>query len=85
MKGHFRRRVGRPLRGSPLYDNEIMQSHVFRVVIEEDRFENGFPAYHGFCPALKGCHTWGHSPEEARANIREAAELYMEDLIDAGM
>jgi predicted RNase H-like HicB family nuclease len=67
-----------------LYDNEIVQSHVFRVVIEEDRFEDGSPAYHAFCPALKGCHTWGHSPEEALANIREAAELYVEDLIDAG-
>ena len=47
-------------------------------------FENGSPANHAFCPALKGCHSWGHSPEEAPANIREAAELYVEDLIDAG-
>ena len=57
---------------------------MFRVVIEEDRFEDGKIAYHAFCPALKGCHTWGHSPEEALANIREAAELYVEDLIEAG-
>ena len=34
-------------------------------------------------PALKGCHTWGHSPEEALANLREAAALYVDDLIDA--
>ena len=61
-----------------------MQSHVFRVVIEEDRFEDGELAYHAFCPALKGCHTWGHSPEEALANVREAAELYVEDLLEAG-
>jgi len=59
-----------------------MQSDAIRVVIEEDRFENGSLAYHAFCPELKGCHTWGHSPEEALANIREDAELYMEDLID---
>lgn len=58
-----------------------MQSRVIRAVIEEDRFDNGSLAYHAFCPELKGCHTWGHSPEEALANIREAAELYMEDLI----
>lgn len=64
--------------------NEIVQSHVLRVAIEEDRFENGLPAYHAFCPALKGCHTWERSPQEALANIREAVELYMEDLIDAG-
>jgi predicted RNase H-like HicB family nuclease len=54
-----------------------MQSPVIRVVLEEDRFENGSPAYHAFCPALKGCHTRGHSPKEALANIREAAELYV--------
>jgi predicted RNase H-like HicB family nuclease len=56
---------------------------VLRVILEKDRFENGFPAYHAFCPALNGCHTWGHSREEALANIREAAKLYVEDLIDA--
>ena len=76
--------LGRPVRDSRLYDNEIGQSNMLRVVIEEDRFENGTSAYHAYCPALKGCHTWGHSPEEALANIREAAELYVEDLIDAG-
>ena len=70
---------------SPLYDNEIVQSRVLRVVIEEDRFENGSSAYHAFCPALKGCHSWGLSTEEALANIREAAELYVEDLIDGGL
>ena len=53
-------------------------AHEYRVVIEDDRFENGTPAYHAFCPALKGCHTWGHSREEALANIREAAQLYVE-------
>lgn len=68
-----------------MYDNEIVQSHEFRVVIEEDCFENGTPAYHAFCPALKGCHTWGHSPEDALTNIREAAVLYLEDSIDAGL
>ena len=70
--------------GLPPYDNKPVQSHVFPVVIEGDRFENGIPAYHAFCPALKGCHTWGHSPEEALANIREAAKLYVEDLIGTG-
>lgn len=65
-----------------LHDNGRVQSHVFRVVIEEGRFEDGKIAYHAFRPASKGCHTWGHSPEEALANIREAAELYVEDLTE---
>src|SRR5207247_2981281 len=32
----------------------------------------------------KGCHTWGHTYLEALANIREAIELYVEDLLEAG-
>ena len=61
-----------------------MKSYIFSVAIEEDQFEDGREAYHASCPALKGCHSWGHTYEEALANIREAVELYVEDLIDAG-
>lgn len=61
-----------------------MKSYIFKVVIEEDQFEDGRKAYHAFCPALKGCHTWGHTYEEALANIKDAIELYVEDLIEAG-
>ena len=61
-----------------------MKSYVFKVVVEEDQFEDGRKAYHASCPALKGCHTWGHTYEEALANIREAVELYVDDLRAAG-
>ena len=61
-----------------------MKSNIFKVVIEDDAFEDGRKAYHAFCPALPGCHTWGHTAEEALVNIREAVELYVEDLIEAG-
>lgn len=61
-----------------------MKSYVFKVVVEPDRFEDGREAWHASCPALKGCHTWGHSYEEALANIREAIDLYVQDLIEAG-
>ena len=70
--------------GAFVYHDGIVPSHVFRAVIEEDRFDDGKLAYHAFCPALKGCHTWGHSREEALANLREAAALYVDDLIEAG-
>jgi predicted RNase H-like HicB family nuclease len=63
---------------------ENVKSYVFKVVVEEDQFEDGRNAYHVYCPTLKGCHTWGHTKEEALANIREAVELYIEDLIEAG-
>lgn len=64
----------------PKGKGNCVKSHIFKVVIEEDRFEDGRKAYHASCPALKGCHTWGHTAEEALANIREAVELYVEDL-----
>ena len=61
-----------------------MESYIFNIVIEEDKFEDGQKAYHASCPALKGCHSWGHTYEQALANIREAVELYVEDLVEAG-
>jgi predicted RNase H-like HicB family nuclease len=35
-------------------------------------------------PALPGCVSQGDSREEAIANIREAADLYLEDMIESG-
>jgi len=61
-----------------------MKSHLFRAAIEKDQFEAGRQAYHAWCPALLGCHTWGPTKEEALANVREAIELYLEDLVEAG-
>ncbi len=40
-----------------------------------------------FMPSVrrsKGCHTWGHTCDEALANIREAIELYVEDILESG-
>lgn len=45
------------------------------VVIEKDA--DGFYAY---CPELPGCQTQGDTFEEVMANIKEAAELYLETL-----
>jgi len=57
-----------------------MRSFALKGVIEEDRFEDGRPAYHAFCPALPGCRTWGYTYEEALTNIREALELCVDTL-----
>jgi predicted RNase H-like HicB family nuclease len=65
-------------------EDSPMKSYVFRVVIEEDASPSGERAYHASCPALKGCHTWGQTYDEALANIREAVELFVEDLREAG-
>ena len=61
-----------------------MKSYIFTIKIEDDQFEDGRKAFHAYCPGLKGCHTWGYTPEEAMMNIREAIELYVEDLIESG-
>ncbi|MHB8523792.1 MAG: type II toxin-antitoxin system HicB family antitoxin [Limisphaerales bacterium] len=61
-----------------------MKSYVFKVVVEKDATADGQKAYHASCPALKGCHTWGRTYDEALANAQEAIELYIEDLREAG-
>jgi predicted RNase H-like HicB family nuclease len=60
-----------------------MKTYIFRVFIEEDPKDDRM-AYHAYCPALKGCNTWGYSYEEALKNIREAVDLYIEDLKENG-
>ena len=45
------------------------------IIVELD--EDG--VYIVRCPILKGCHSYGKTLEEAMANIREAAELCLED------
>src|ERR1019366_10431811 len=46
----------------------------FRVVLEHDPETD---AHSAVCPELPGCASDGETEEEARANIREALELYL--------
>ncbi|MCC5842162.1 MAG: type II toxin-antitoxin system HicB family antitoxin [Opitutales bacterium] len=52
-----------------------MRTLKFTAIIEGD--EEGYYAY---VPELKGCQTQGDTVEEALANLREAADLYLETL-----
>jgi len=56
-----------------------METYQFTVVIEPD--EEGF---HAYVPALPGCHTFGATIDEARANIAEAMELHVESMAEDG-
>ena len=56
-----------------------MKTYVFRVVIEPDE-----DRYYAEVPALPDCHTWGYTYEEALKNIKEAAELCVEIMIEDG-
>jgi predicted RNase H-like HicB family nuclease len=61
-----------------------MKTYIFKVVIEEDRFEDGRMAYHAYCPGLKGATTWGYTEEEALRNIREVVEMTVDSMIEHG-
>ncbi|HLF25485.1 MAG TPA: type II toxin-antitoxin system HicB family antitoxin [Anaerolineae bacterium] len=56
-----------------------MITYQFTVVIEPD--EEG---YHAFAPTLPGCHTYGATLDETRANIAEAIELHVESMLEDG-
>ncbi len=56
-----------------------MKIYQFTVVIEPDE-----EAFHAFVPTLPGCHTFGMTVDEARANIAEAMELHIESMQEGG-
>jgi predicted RNase H-like HicB family nuclease len=47
----------------------------FNAILEKDEY-----GYFAYVPALKGCVSQGDTFEEALKNIKEAIELYIEDL-----
>jgi len=63
-----------------------MKTFVFRVVIEEDPFEDGRMAYAAYVPELKslGAASWGYTREEALKNVQEATELVIASMISRG-
>ena len=56
-----------------------MKKDHFTVLIEPDE-----DAFHAFVPSLPGCHTFGMTVDEARANILEAMELHLEGMLEDG-
>ena len=63
-----------------LRDESIMIGMKYTITLHQDS-NGGFVAS---APALPGCVSQGDTRDEALANIREAVELYLEDLKDAG-
>jgi predicted RNase H-like HicB family nuclease len=57
-----------------------MKTFILKVSLikeEDDRWS-------AIVPDLPGCSSWGYTEQEALANIKDAAEIYIEDMIDAG-
>jgi predicted RNase H-like HicB family nuclease len=57
-----------------------VKSYVYRVELEEE--EDG--RWSAVVPALPGCATWGYTAEEALEALQEAAQLYVDVLIEDG-
>jgi len=57
-----------------------MKTLILKVLLKEE--EDG--RWSASIPALSGCSSWGYSKQEALDNIQDAAEIYIEDMIDAG-
>lgn len=55
-------------------------NYTYRIIIEPD--EKG--TFHGYVPALAGCHTFGATIEETRRNLKDAISVYISSLIADG-
>lgn len=57
-----------------------MKTFVLKVTLKEE--DDG--RWSASIPALPGCSSWGYTKQEALDNIRDAAEIYIEDMIASG-
>jgi antitoxin HicB len=57
-----------------------MKTFILKVNLNEE--EDG--RWSASISSLPGCSSWGYSPQEALDNIKDAAEIYIEDMKDAG-
>lgn len=57
-----------------------MKTYILKVSLQKE--EDG--RWSALIPILPGCSSWGYSREEALTNIKDAAEIYIEDMMDAG-
>lgn len=53
----------------------------FSVIIEKDQDEDG---YYAHIPALQGCYTQGDTFEETLENIKDAARLHLDEMMESG-
>lgn len=57
-----------------------MKTYLFRVELREESDER----WSVWVLSLPGLTSWGHTKEEALRNIQDAAEAYIEDMVEAG-
>lgn len=57
----------------------MKQLVTYRTIIEKDG-----KYYHGYVPALSGCHTQGKTVEETQKNLKEAMKGWLESRRELG-
>ncbi len=57
-----------------------MKTYVFRAELQHE--EDG--RWSSWIDELPGCAAWGYSEEDALSALKDAAEAYIEDMIDTG-
>ena len=57
-----------------------MKTYIFRSAIEQE--EDG--RWSAWIDALPGCAVWGYTREEALQALKDAAEAYLADMLEAG-
>jgi len=57
-----------------------MKTFVLKVDLKKERDGR----WSATVSSLPGCSSWGYTQQEALANIKDAADIYIEDMIDAG-
>ena len=64
----------------PETHRKVRRTYSFRAEVEEE--EDG--RWSAWIDALPGCAAWGYSQEEALQALKDAAEAYVKDMVDAG-
>lgn len=57
-----------------------VKTYIFKVALQQEKDGR----WSIWVPALPGCTAWGHTKEEALKAIQDAAEAYLEDMIEVG-
>jgi predicted RNase H-like HicB family nuclease len=63
-----------------------LKNYAFKVVVEDDEYEDGRPAFQAYCPALEfvGASTSGDTREEAVKDIQGVLRLIVDELTEEG-
>jgi predicted RNase H-like HicB family nuclease len=65
-------------------DRQVRRALVKGYILEASLQEEEDGRWSAWIGALPGCTAWGYSREEALEALRDAAELYIQDMVEEG-